>query len=156
MGLSENGEIFRGVRNKTFSEFIDFILNDCKSQPCNEHWQPQYIHCDFCEIKYDFIGHVETLENDLKYIAHINNLSSLLPNDENILHVHPSGTKRFHSPLGNKENKVIDSKRKNEKALDYFSMLNSSQLQGLYDMYKIDFKIFGYSEYPYVKHNNDS
>ena len=80
----------------------------------------------------------------------------MLPNDENILHVHPSGTKRFHSPLGNKENKVIDSKRKNEKALDYFSMLNSSQLQGLYDMYKIDFKIFGYSEYPYVKHNNDS
>ena len=135
-------------------------MNDCKSQPCNEHWQPQYLHCDVCEINYDFIGHVETLEDDLKYIAHINNFSSSLKNDEHKLHLHPSGARMLvskKSPLiVSQDTKLIDSKRKKENALRYFSMLNSSQLQGVYDMYKIDFKIFGYSEYPYVKHGNES
>jgi hypothetical protein len=149
--MSENGEIFAALRNKTFSEFIDFILVECKSHQCNEHWQPQYKHCDFCEINYDIVGRVENLEEDLKYIAHINNFTSALPNDERNFHVHPSGIKRFTSPEGTQQNKLINSQRKDEKAIKYFSLLTSNQLKGLYNMYQIDFEIFGYSEYPYVK-----
>ena len=151
LGLSENGEIFGGVRNKTFPDFIDFILHECKSHQCNEHWQPQYLHCDFCEINYDIVGRVETMDEDLKYIAHVNNFTSSLPNNDGKFHVHPSGVKRFTSPKNVQENKLMRVYTKKEKTIKYFSMLTFNQLQELYRMYQIDFEIFGYSQHPYVK-----
>jgi hypothetical protein len=151
LGLSENGEIFGGFANKTFPQFINGILNEWKSHKCNEHWEPQYNHCDFCEINYDIVGRVETLEEHLKYIAHINNFTSSLPNDESKFHVHPSGEIPITSPEGILSNNTTNLRRKEEKTINYFSMLNSKQLDGLYNMYQIDFELFGYSEYPYVK-----
>ena len=148
LGLSENGEIFTNLKNKTFPDFIDFVLHEWESHQCNEHWQPQYMHCDFCEINYDIVGRVENLEEDLKYIAHVNNFTSLLPSK---FHVHPSGVKRFASPNDRTgENEVIQmssSKRSKEKTIKYFSMLNFNQSQALYNMYQLDFEIFGYSQH---------
>ena len=108
------------------------------------------MHCDFCEINYDIVGHVETLKEDLKYIAKVNNFTSLLPNNERKFHVHPSGVKQFTSPKDIQENKIVESKRKKETTIKYFSMLNFNQLQALYNMYQIDFEIFGYSQHLYV------
>ena len=42
------------------------------------------------------------------------------------------------------------TRKKQERTIDYFSRLNLKQLDDLYNMYKIDFEIFGYAEYPYV------
>ena len=151
LGLSENGEIFTNLKNKTFPDFIDFVLHEWESHQCNEHWQPQYMHCDFCEINYDIVGRVETLEEDLKYIAHVNNFTSSLPNNERKFHVHPSGVKRFTATKNIQENMILDSKRKEEKTTKYFSMLTFNQLQALYHLYQIDFEIFGYLQHPYVK-----
>ena len=109
------------------------------------------MHCDFCEINYDIVGRVETLEEHLKYIAHINNFTSFLPNDESKYHVHPSGMKRFASPEALQNNNIANLRIKEEKITKYFSMLDLKQLDGLYNMYQIDFELFGYSEYPYVK-----
>ena len=109
------------------------------------------MHCDFCEINYDIVGRVETLEEHLKYIAHINNFTSFLPNDESKYHVHPSGIKRFTSPKDILFNNITILRIKEEKTMKYFSMLDLKQLDGLYNMYQIDFELFGYSEYPYVK-----
>ena len=109
------------------------------------------MHCDFCEINYDIVGRVETLEEHLKYIAHINNFTSFLPNDESKYHVHPSGIKRFTSPKDILNNNITTLRIKEEKITKYFSMLDLKQLDGLYNMYQIDFELFGYSEYPYVK-----
>ena len=50
---------------------MDHVVKDCKYHPCNEHWEPQYMHCDYCDIRYDIIGRVETLEDDLEYIAEV-------------------------------------------------------------------------------------
>ena len=79
LGLSENGEIFKGVKNKTFSQFVDHILREWKSHTCNEHWQPQYMHCNYCDIDYDIIGRVETLDSiTLGLLRHLR-LITLLP-----------------------------------------------------------------------------
>ena len=153
--MSEDGEIFENLRNKYFPEFIDFILNEWKSHQCNPHWQPQYMRCNYCEINYDVVGRVENLEEDIKYIAHINNFTSSLPKNEWHFHVHPSGIKQFTSPKHIQQNKLMDSKRKEEKAIKYFSLLTSDQINGLHNMYQIDFEIFGYSEYPFVKHDKN-
>ena len=138
------------MKVKTFPEFIDYVLNDCKSYECNEHWQPQYMHCDYCEIKYDIVGRVESLEVDLKYIAHMNNFTSLLPEDENKYHVHPSGGDRFSPAPDVTKSDLMKERKKIEKVKRYFSLLNSTQLKDLYNMYQIDFEMFGYTEEPYV------
>ena len=108
------------------------------------------MHCDFCEINYDIIGRVESLEDDLMYIAHRNNFTHLLPEDKNKFHVHPSGGNRFSPAPDLFKSDLMKKNRKTEKIIHYFSMLNSSQLKGLYSMYQIDFEIFGYTEEPYI------
>ena len=37
-----------------------------------------------------------------------------------------------------------------EKTKRYFKMLNASQLTKLYQMYEVDFEMFGYSAEPYL------
>ena len=150
LGLSENGEIFGGLKNKTFPQFVDRILKKWSNHQCNEHWQPQYMHCDYCEIKYDIVGRVESLEVDLKYIAHMNNFTSLLPDDENKYHVHPSGGDRFSPAPDVTKSDLMKEQKKIKKVKRYFSLLNSNQLKDLYNMYQIDFEMFGYTEEPYV------
>ena len=151
LGRSENGEIFGGMKNKTFPQFVDHILKEWRGHQCNEHWQPQYMHCDFCEINYDIIGRVESLEDDLNYIAHMNNFTTLLPEDRNKFHVHPSGGARFSPAPDLSKSDLMKKRKKTEKVIHYFRLLNSSQLNGLYSMYQLDFEIFGYTEKPYVQ-----
>ena len=45
----------------TFAEFIQYFSNDV---PQNQHWRQYEKLCHRCVINYDFIGHLETLEND--------------------------------------------------------------------------------------------
>ena len=151
LGRSENGEIFGGLGNKTFPQFVDYILKEWTRHQCNEHWQPQYMHCDFCEINYFIIGRVESLEDDLNYIAHMNNFTTLLPKDKNKFHVHPSGGERFSPVPDISKSDLMKNRNKTETVIRYFKLLNLSQLNGLYNMYQIDFEIFGYTEKPYVQ-----
>jgi len=151
LGRSENGEIFGGLGNKTFPQFVDYILTEWTYPQCNEHWQPQYMHCDFCEINYDIIGRVESLEDDLNYVAYMNNFTTLLPKDKNKFHVNPSGGERFSPAPDNSKTDLMKNRNKTETVIRYFKLLNLSQLNGLYNMYQIDFEIFGYTEKPYVQ-----
>lgn len=152
LGLSDNGEIFQYVRNKTFSQFVDYILNEWKTHQCNEHWQPQYMHCDYCDISYDIVGRVETLEDDLGYVAFQNNFTNFVLTDKKKLHFHRSGINRSSrlDDLNNGKRTAIEYNK--NKTIRYFSLLNTTQLDGLYKMYQIDFEMFGYLVYPYVHH----
>ena len=113
----------------------------------NEHWRPYYQQCDYCDIKYNFIGRVENFENDFSYVAKMTNIPlHTLP--DKLFHVHPSGSdRRYFVP------RKISKKEKNKKVIDYFGQLNDLQLQQLYDMYKVDFEMFGYKlpTLPYVE-----
>ena len=61
-------------------------------------------------------------------------------------HFHPSGSdKRFLRPRNTSESE------KERKVINYFAQLDKKTLKRLYDMYKIDFEMFGYSLQPYVK-----
>ena len=153
LGLSESGEVFTAISNKTFPEFVDYVLEEWRNKFwCNEHWQPQYMHCDYCEINYDIIGRVETLDEDLRYIAHKNNFTSALEKaDKNILHFHRSGSKNFSLSGQDTSNLENDIRHKQNKTIHYFSTLNTNQLVGLYLLYQLDFEIFGYSQHPYVQ-----
>lgn len=47
----------------SFEEFVTFLEQTPLSQ-MNEHWMPQYLIAGLDEIKYNFIGKMETLEED--------------------------------------------------------------------------------------------
>ena len=102
------------------------------------------MNCNYCEIKYDMIGRVETFEKDLQYISTVSNFtSSIFPNKVK-LQVHPSiiflDSKTTYQSKSTTE----------EKTIRYFLTLNSTQLNYLYHLYQMDFEIFGYSVYPFV------
>ena len=97
------------------------------------------MHCDYCDIRYDIIGTVETLEDDLECIAEVNNFKSDLYRIKNDLSEHPT----FKTKIG--------MKGITEKTKHYFMQLNATQVYKIYHMYKIDFEMFGYSTEPYHK-----
>ena len=148
LGLSENGEKWwkKSKQNWTFPKFIRRVTSEwTRRKTANEHWRPYYVHCDYCDIKYDFIGRVENFKDDLAYISQRTNIDmSKVPPEA--FHVHPSGSdKRFLKPRNTSESE------KDRKVIDYFAQLDKKTLKTLYDMYKIDFEMFGYSLQPYVK-----
>jgi len=67
-------------RDWSFKEFVKYNLLDDAGYPLNEHWLPQHLHT-YCDDKcfMDYIGNVETLEDDWKYVATKINVNDTLP-----------------------------------------------------------------------------
>jgi len=53
-----------------FEEFVQHVLLESRlgKQYLDHHWRPQYNLCRPCHIKYDFIGHYETLHQDAEHV----------------------------------------------------------------------------------------
>jgi predicted O-methyltransferase YrrM len=51
----------------TFAEYIQ-VISAQSLEGMDTHWRPQYYEGRFAEIKFNFIGHVEKLSNDLAYV----------------------------------------------------------------------------------------
>ena len=133
-------DIQRG-RGVTFKEFINYLMNPtwrgCLQhyQPCEEdqrwshtgsdHWVPQVWLSDPCHLHFDFIGKYETLDEDIEYLLHL---------------------------LGEELIQFPPSKRKSQVATKllvprYYGQLAPKSLETLWNIYKYDYEIFGYS-YP--------
>ncbi|CAI9720334.1 carbohydrate sulfotransferase 11-like isoform X2 [Octopus vulgaris] len=64
----------------TFAEFISYVIDSVKTgNMANNHFTPMYLHCAPCEIHYDLIGHLETLQNDLQFLIKPERLKAVLP-----------------------------------------------------------------------------
>lgn len=59
-------DIHNSIR-PSFEMFVDEIIKH-KPSTMNAHWMPQTVHCGIGLIKYDFIGHMENLQQDTSYI----------------------------------------------------------------------------------------
>ena len=147
LGHNKNGEVLAIFEDKTFPQFIDYVITDITS-PVAEHWRPQYLNCNYCEINYDFIGRTEDLSRDLGYIATKKNLFTLKSKQKNFRLNYSNAA----SLISTKSTKIVKERQltTEEKTVKYFSTLNSSQLENLYLMFETDFKMFGYYIYPYV------
>uniref|UniRef100_A0A0A9Z3E0 Carbohydrate sulfotransferase n=2 Tax=Lygus hesperus TaxID=30085 RepID=A0A0A9Z3E0_LYGHE len=104
----------------TFEEFTTFLVNSAKNG-FNEHWKPIHSLCEPCYIKYDFVGKYETLWNDANFI-----LKSI-------------GVSNFTFPYAPRSSSTSKQLRR------YFSNLSSERISNLYEIYKLDFKMFSYS-----------
>jgi len=111
-----------------FSEFIDYLL-DKDLRYDDEHWAPFYKECTPCHVNYTFIGHFETLYWDMH----------LLANKLNLVDKWDDKTDYFQSSTYLKVSQ------------EYFGGIDRDVIRKLYNRYKIDFELFGYSPEDYIK-----
>ncbi|XP_069023934.1 carbohydrate sulfotransferase 12-like isoform X1 [Embiotoca jacksoni] len=124
-------EAFAAGIKPTFQQFITYLLDPETERESifNEHWRQVYRLCHPCQVKYDFIGRLETLETDAE------NLLKLLEVDD--LLSFPSGAR----------NRTAASWER-----DWFAQIPITTRRELYKLYEPDFEMFGYPKPDSVLH----
>ncbi|XP_043927012.1 carbohydrate sulfotransferase 10 isoform X2 [Protopterus annectens] len=119
------------VRGLQFEDFVRYLGDpnhrwlDVQFGDHIIHWATYVELCAPCEIKYDVIGHHETLRNDAPYIlkkAGVDHLISYPPI--------PPGITEYNRT----------------KVKQYFLGLSKRDIRRLYTRFQGDFKLFGYSK----------
>ena len=119
----------------SFENFIDFVLQEASYAIISEqskHWWPFSDSCKLCKIQYNFVGHLESLEEDVTCM-----LSRFV--DYKLLHKMKDRTKTKVNDAGGRHTK--------EMSMQYFSKLSKDTILKLYELYKLDFMLGGY-EFP--------
>lgn len=107
----------------SFSDFIQYLLDPRteKLAPFNEHWRQVYRLCHPCQIEYDFIGKLETLDEDAAHLLQLLKVDHLL---------------RFPPSYRNRTASSWEE--------DWFANIPVAWRQQLYKLYEADFVLFGY------------
>lgn len=114
----------KGGERPSFQEFVHYLINT-PVEEYNDHWLPNWIHCQTCTQDYDLIGYMETLMTDVSYIFNM------------------SGIKDEQFPWSNAAASGDYNKELTKK---YFATLTIEQRKLLYDIYLPDFLMFGYND----------
>ena len=117
-------------RSKLFSSFLRFLtLREPSYFTSNTFrmWRSQEHLCHLCSIDYDFIGKAETLEHDYKEV-------------QKLMGGSPNFSNHFSSEDLAKHDKIP------QEEIEYFYHgISKGLLTDLYEDYKLDFELFGYS-----------
>ncbi|KAG1968541.1 carbohydrate sulfotransferase 12 [Pimephales promelas] len=113
-----------GIR-PSFSNFVRYLLdpNTEKEMPFNEHWRQIYRLCHPCQINYDFVGKLETLDEDAEHLLRILRVDNVV-----------------EFPQSHR-NRTVSSWEQ-----DWFASIPLESRKELYRLYEADFKLFGYSK----------
>ena len=130
----------KDTQNETlFQRFVDFVIHNVSTTKdtgviTKTHFWPYTDLCKVCLVSYDFIGHLETFDDDIE------KLSDRFP--ENQVLQEMRNAKRLNCK-SNCEGNDLGSKY----ASDY-KQLKKETIVRLYKIYKNDFEFGGY-DYPY-------
>ena len=109
--------------------------NSLPNKEWNYIYRPFYHRCDFCGVKYDAIGFLETYDEDFRYIVQKLNLTSLLTHADK------------------KDNQKSDSRQsQSDRIKEYFSLLKKEVRQRLYKLYRNNFGMLGFDANRYLWH----
>lgn len=113
----------------TFENFVSMILTKSRRRcrrmnrcGLDKHWKPFISRCGYCDIPYKVIAKAENFAEDQKFIGKLANIE-----------IKPIET---HKSSGG-STKDLTKK--------YFSELSLDTVKKLYNVYKVDFEMFGYS-----------
>ena len=113
-------DVSTATNNVTFTEFLRYIVNPSNYLARDPHWR-QYEHLCFpCTFKFDFIGHFETLADDVAYVLKKAGFNERLASPP------------FHSS-------TVSS-----KFMTYYSQVPREILLKLGEAFRNDFEMFGY------------
>jgi len=118
--------------NVTFAEFVRYVLDQyAAGEMFNGHWAPQNELCRVCELRYDFIGHFETLQKDADVV--VSKLKSRIMDVEQSRRV---ANIKFPADSGH------------QKSSDFLQRMYASvpaaHIKALYQMYADDYTLFGF------------
>lgn len=112
------------AKNVTFAEFVGYVLWERDHRPhIDIHWQPQYDECQPCHIKYDYIGHYETMQDDASDVL------QKVGAEPNV-----------HFPLQDRDNRRSNS----HEYLGLFEQVSISDIRRILHYYRNDYDVFGY------------
>ncbi|XP_038138105.1 carbohydrate sulfotransferase 8-like [Cyprinodon tularosa] len=110
----------------TFREFVQYLLDAQKPVGMDIHWERVSKLCSPCLIPYNFIGKFESLQEDADFLLH----SIRAPNNLTF----PNFKDR--NPLAERTSSRITR--------EYFSLLNSTERQKVFEFYYQDYLMFSY------------
>ncbi|XP_037335452.2 carbohydrate sulfotransferase 12-like [Pungitius pungitius] len=113
-------EAFASGMHISFYNFIQYLL-DPRTPPFDEHWRQFNSLCHPCLIKYDFIGHQETFQEDGEQLLKMLSL-------ENHIRLPPA----------------YENMTSLNSVLDLFGTVPLEDRRKLYKLYEEDFRLFGY------------
>lgn len=116
----------------TFKEFSQFLASQ-NPRNFDVHWLPFGFQCGVCEFNYTNIVHLETFDEDIKYITRVTGIDQAV----NL------------TKLNLREN--VGRGNTTEILIKYYSTLDPETLQKIIDIYKDDFKLFGYDPRPLLR-----
>ncbi|XP_061829978.2 carbohydrate sulfotransferase 12 [Nerophis lumbriciformis] len=108
----------------SFSHFIQYLLDPQteKDMPFNEHWRQVYRLCHPCQIQYDFVGHLETAEEDAEHLLRQLRVDNVVE--------FPSSHRNLTA---------------SSWETDWFSTVPLEARRELYKLYEPDFRLFGFN-----------
>ena len=95
------------------------------------HYRPFISRCAYCSVPYAVISKAETFEEDKRFIG---KMAGIQFEDIQVHKSSGGGTK--------------------ELARKYFGLLDRKTVDQLYEFYKVDFEMFGYSPEVYQSYSN--
>lgn len=111
----------------TFEEFVQYLIDTDLSLYADDHWIPYYLFCTPCLINYDVIVHFETIEQDVQLLLNLLDETWSRP---------PESKHVTSLPLGKSRKQLTQS---------YYSRLSRETQLALFEKYRIDFELFGYT-----------
>ncbi|CAB3252070.1 unnamed protein product [Arctia plantaginis] len=130
----------------TFYEFGAYLIQKYNAQAndftFDEHWAPYYRFCSPCAVNFTVIAKVETLARDSAYVIQQLGLGHVL--DRKL------SNRRMR--LRTVMNKSRDGKNTTALLRYYFSQIDEDMLNGLLQIYGIDFEMFGYDAKIYKRY----
>uniref|UniRef100_A0A147AZT0 Carbohydrate sulfotransferase n=1 Tax=Fundulus heteroclitus TaxID=8078 RepID=A0A147AZT0_FUNHE len=107
----------------SFSHFTQYLLDPQteRDAPFNEHWRQVYRLCHPCQIQYDFVGHLETAEEDAEHLLRLLRVDNVVD---------------FPSSQRNLTESSWET--------DWFGAVAVEARRQLYKLYEPDFRLFGY------------
>ncbi|XP_073931541.1 carbohydrate sulfotransferase 12 isoform X2 [Castor canadensis] len=116
-------EAFGAGLRVSFANFIQYLLDPHTETlaPFNEHWRQVYRLCHPCQIDYDFVGKLETLDEDAAQLLRLLRVDARL-------HFPPSYRNRTASSWEE----------------GWFAGIPLAWRRQLYKLYEADFVLFGY------------
>ncbi|XP_034246572.1 carbohydrate sulfotransferase 11 isoform X2 [Thrips palmi] len=120
----------------TFSEFVQYLLDEFREgREFDMHWAPIAEFCTPCHLHFEVIAKFETLEEDQNYLIYRARLQD---------YIHPE----WKNPAKGRTatTNLISS---------YYTQLTKKEILSLYEIYRYDFELFGYTLDGYLEQGEE-
>ena len=135
----EGNSTFANRDEPTFVEFLKFLV---KTHIFDEHWRPFTAECAPCQMNYQIILKMESVEEEQLFLATKLNLLDCL------IAVNSTGWLWENTnPNGRTEHKYAE---------EYYREVPQQLLQQVYTLYETDFRLFEYSPTEYFNFAKDN